>query len=406
MQSNSVIYKYGLQIALASIPIAVSSLALALSYLRFADPEEYEEILKEFSGFIREAYELERVGRELASREGDVVDEEIKWLNNLKSLYSIMGSKALNLHHKLSEMGAPPDVVDALRQAWAVTVLFSDSYYGLCSLLSKARYVAVRGDRLGKHLSNEDVNWVEFYIKYLDDSSLERLGRRCTWIVGKLAPARNASFSAVINDITACHHLFTDWLTINFDPELKKVSDKVYEKSGRRELVDMCIEWAKTEKALEKADALLHTDYISLRCIVIDNKAYVRVGSAAGHATHVEASDDKLRIEYYDRDEDVHRALMELAKMLGIDFVSHRASEVTVFRAPIYRATTAVAALLTFSTSMDQRLRSGENYWTARLFTRNEFRDIYEKCNKDPICTEVELIMKAISENRLAKYMA
>jgi hypothetical protein len=405
MHSNSAVYKYGLWIALASIPIAVSSIALALSYLRIADHEEYEELLKEFSRFIREAYELEKRGRELASREDDIVDDEIKWLEDLKKLYKDIGSKARELFSKLHEIGAPTDVVESLRQAWAIAVLFSDSYYGLLNVFNKARYVARRGDSIGRHLSDDDVNWAEFYIKYLDDSSLERLGRRCTWIVVKLAPARNASFSAVINDITACHHLFTDWLAINFDPELKKVIDKVYEKGGRRELVDMCVEWAKTEKAIEKADALLYTDYISLRCIVIGNKAYVRVGSAAGHATHVEVTDDKLRIEYYDRDEDVHRALMELAKRLGIDVVSHRASEVTLFRAPIGKATTAVATLLAFSTSMDERLGRGENYWTARLFTRSEFRDIYEKCNRDPICTEVELIMKTISENRLAKYI-
>jgi len=405
VQSNNV-GKYGLQIALASIPIAMSAIAVALSYLRFVDPPEYEELLKEFSEFIREAYELERVGRELASREGDVVDEEIQWLSKLNNLYNAMGSKALDLYSKLSEMGAPPDVVDALHQVWTVTALFGHSYHLLLKLFNKVRYVAVRGDRISKYLSDEDVNWVEFFIKYLDDSSLERLGRRCTWIVGKLVPARDASFSAVINDITACHHLFTDWLAINFDPEIKRVSDKVYEKNGRRELVDMCIEWSRIEKALEKADALLHTDYLSIRCIVIDGKAYVRVGSAPGHATHVEIADDKLRIEYYDRDESVHNALIELAKRLGIEVVSHKVSEQTVFRAPIEKVATDVPKLLAFATSMDERLRRGESYWTARLFTRDEYRDIYvNKCGHNPTCTEIELIMKTINENRLAKYL-
>jgi hypothetical protein len=30
--------------------------------------------------------------------------------------------------------------------------------------------------------------------------------------------------------------------------------------------------------------------------------------------------------------------------------------------------------------------------------------EVYEKCNKNNVCTEVELIMKVLKENRLAKY--
>jgi hypothetical protein len=78
-----------------------------------------------------------------------------------------------------------------------------------------------------------------------------------------------------------------------------------------------------------------------------------------------------------------------------------------VFRAPIEKVVTDVPKLIAFATSMDERLRRGESFWTARLFTRDEYRDIYvNKCVHNSACTEVELIMKAISENRLAKYLA
>jgi len=406
MQSNSTVYKLGLWVALASIPIAVSSLALVLSYLRIADPEEYEELLKEFSGLIREAYELERVGRELASKHEDVVDEEVEWLKRLHELYKELYKLVAGVLEKHEERPLPTDVIDVLSVASKVTSHFERALDYLAYDVNRVRYTASRGSRLRDVLSTAHIISIASAVKELDNTVFDQFGRSCVWIVEKLKPAHTSTIADVINDVTSCHHMFTDWLALNFDPELRKVVDKVYEKGGRRELVDMCIEWARVLSAMIKADVATYSDYGATRCIVIGNKAYVRVGSAPGHTTHVTVIGDRLHIEYYDRDEDVHQSLSEVASRLGAKVLRHKPSEVTVLEVPLDKAKTVAVWLLALPTSMDIRIGYGGSFWASRVFTRGEFMEAYEKCNKNNVCTEVELVMKAISENRLAKYMA
>jgi hypothetical protein len=405
VQSSNAVYKYGLWVALASVPIAVPSLALALSYLRIADPGEYEEFLKEFSRFIREAYELERIGRELASKPEDVVDEEVEWLKRLHELYKELCKLFEGALERHEDRPLPTDVVDALSVALKVARHFERALDYLLYDINRVRYTAGRGSMLRDVLSTAHIISIASAVKELDNTIFDQFGRSCVWIVEKLKPVHTSTIADVINDVTACHHMFTDWLTLNFDPELRKVADKVYEKGGRRELVDMCIEWARMLSAMIKADVATYSDYGATRCIVIGNKAYVRVGSAPGHATHVTVIGDRLHIEYYDRDEDVHQALSEVASRLGAKVLRHKPSEVTVIEVPLDKVKTVAVWLLALPTSMDIRIGYGGSYWASRVFTRGEFMEVYEKCNKNNVCTEVELVMKAISENRLAKYI-
>jgi hypothetical protein len=387
-----------------SIPVALSSLAVALSYLSVVDPEGYEELLRRFSRFVKKAYELEKRGRELASRPDEIVDDEIRWLDELVDLYSEIKEAAMDMFTRFRYEYGLLDLAKVAEDAYRAAGMLVSYMWRFKKLLDKARYVATRGEPINRYLSELDVGEIGFLLRNIDMDVHDVTGRRCVWLVGKTMRVENASFAVIVNDITACHHMFTDWLALNLDPELRRVTPKVYEKNGRRELVDLCIEWSRIGSALCNAGVVELSDLAPTRCIVIDNRAYLRVGSAPGHATHIELTDNTLRIEYLDKDEKVHIVLIDLAKRLGIDVVRHRESESTVFRSPIEKVPDVVK-LLAFATSMDFRLEAGEQYWTPEPLTRDEYRKIYKKCGGDPVCTEVEVVMKMINENRIAKYM-
>lgn len=404
VQNSGTVYKYVLQLALVSIPVAVSALAVALSYLRVVDPEEYEELLRRFSRFVKKAYELEKRGRELASRPEEIVDDEVRWLDELVDLYSEIKEVAMDMYTRFRYEYGLLDLAKVAEDAYRATGILTSYMWRLEKVLDKARYVAIRGEPINRYLSELDVGEVGFLLRSIDMDVHDVTGRRCVWLVGRAVRVENASFAVIVNDVTACHHMFTDWLALNLDPELKRVTPKVYEKSGRRELVDLCIEWSRVGAVLNNAGVVELSDLAPTRCIVIDSRAYLRVGSAPGHATHIELVDNSLRIEYLDKDENVHRVLIELAKRWGIEVVRHRESESTVFRSPIEKASD-VAKLLAFATSMDFRLEAGEHYWTPEPLTRDEYRQIYKKCGGDPVCAEVEAITKVVAENRLAKYL-
>jgi hypothetical protein len=401
---NSGVGKYVIQIALASIPIAMSALVAALSFLRVADPEEYEELLRRFSRFVKKAYELEKRGRELASRPEEIVDDEVRWLDELEYLYLKIKEVAMDMYTRFRYEYGILDLAKVAEDAYRAAGIMTSYMWRFKKLLDKARYVATRGEPINRYLSEDDVGEIGFLLRNIDMDVHDVVGRRCVWLVGRTVRVENASFAVIVNDITACHHMFTDWLALNFDPELRRVTPRIYEKNGRKELVDLCIEWSRIGSALNNAGVVELSDLAPTRCIVIDNRAYLRVGSAPGHATHIELTDKTLRIEYLDKDEKVHIVLMDLAKRLGIEVVRHRESELTVFRSTIEKIPD-VAKLLAFATSMDFRLEAGEQYWTPEPLTRDEYRQIYKKCAGDPVCTEVEVVMKVINENRIAKYL-
>jgi hypothetical protein len=72
---------------------------------------------------------------------------------------------------------------------------------------------------------------------------------------------------------------------------------------------------------------------------------------------------DRLHIEYYDRDEDVHQALSEVTSRLGAKVLRHKPSEVTVIEGASGQGKDSCSMATGAPTSMDIRIGYGGSFW-------------------------------------------
>ena len=176
----------------------------------------------------------------------------------------------------------------------------------------------------------------------------------------------------VTNDVASCTHRFADWLTQNVAGESMPDAPKCYSLTGANETIkEACKEWNKISDYFHSVGLYQEVDYTPLQGVAQNDRLYLRVGSAAGHATELNLKEGKIR--YYDYDEPVNIAMKELFEdQAGVTCNRKKdgveCSDLTGYR--IKDAARAAAA----ATSMDFRIRQPASYWRKNERT-NEVYD-------------------------------
>jgi hypothetical protein len=176
----------------------------------------------------------------------------------------------------------------------------------------------------------------------------------------------------VANDVASCIHRFADWLTQNVAGESMPDAPKCYILAGANESIkEACKEWNKISDYFNSVGLYQEVDYTPLQGVAQNDRLYLRVGSAGGHATELNLKEGKIR--YYDYDmpvniamEELFEAQAEVACSLKEDGVE--CSDLTENN--IEDAARAAAA----ATSMDFRIRHPASYWRRNAET-NEVYD-------------------------------
>lgn len=390
-----------------TIPVALSpaifaSIAVLLDLLR-VDPES---ALIRLMRLVDKGLFYERWGREIASKTGDedVVDEDVDYLKSLSTLY-------LDLHNLFN------DVYEECGQAWCRTLVeqlsktvdtIHSNLYTIRYALNQVRWVAKRRDKISRHLPHH-IDTKKGIISYsnvadcvLAIGSLVSgdTNRECIWVLEKLKPAEEYTFAELINDVTACHHTLMDYIRMHLDPELTEVYSGVYAKYARPELVELCKAWRSSANVLYKGGDGIYAgeDYLSTYCVVWGNRAELRVGSSPGHATHVELTDDRVVVRYYDTDEVVHLVLAKIAERFGFAPTKHKPREYTEFRMPLKHADRFFSYVLPSATTMDLRISCPECYWGRTFRSSHEYHKVYNELldKYGVLIAEVEMYVDAL----------
>jgi len=124
-------------------------------------------------------------------------------------------------------------------------------------------------------------------------------------------------------------------------------------------LVKLCRMWNRLADKLKEMDLMFEDDYRALICKMEGDRAEMRVGSAAGHTTHVDLKE--RTIAYYDTDDDVNEVMKRLFEGLAGARCEHFPRE-GVLCSDVKDFEGAFKALA-FATSMDYRISSPEDYY-------------------------------------------
>jgi len=193
-------------------------------------------------------------------------------------------------------------------------------------------------------------------MRILSDVIRDLTGRRCAfaeWEEG----VRN-SIVMMINDISSCIHRLADWLSTK-TPAVEEEYGECKMLAGSSEAVKRaCKAWWDMVDKLDAYELYSDEDVNALYGITNDDRLMLRVGSAAGHATHLDLTDGTLK--YYDTDRPVNETMMMLWTKCGLrcEVLSDGVSCIGLTKDNIECAAKVAAA----ATSMDFRL-SDPSYW-------------------------------------------
>jgi hypothetical protein len=158
-------------------------------------------------------------------------------------------------------------------------------------------------------------------------------------------------------------------------------------------LIEACRRWKNTAEKLNELGLYATEDYPVLEGRIIGKELQLRVGSAAGHATHIDI--EKGTLEYYDQDVPVNEAMHDyLEKYAGLDCEVH-SNGVSCKNVNIDNVVKATV-VLAFATSKDFRINNPSQYYleNTRLLDFLE-----EKGIEIPIPTEqIQEVRKALKE--------
>jgi len=220
------------------------------------------------------------------------------------------------------------------------------------------------------------------FLQRIEDIVRENTGRGC--IHG------TSSLPVFVTSLSSCIHVLADYLA-----EMKKVGKKclINGKLFNEKLKLACEAWDNLTEKLNDLGLYAGEDYNNLEGRVVDDELILRVGSAPGHATHIDLR--KGTLEYYDNDVDVNEAMKDyLEKYAGLSCNSHESgvdcegvNEDNVVKA---------AKVLSFATSKDLRFRNPEQYYLGNT----ELLDFLEKQGIEiPIPKEqIQEVRKALKE--------
>ena len=207
-------------------------------------------------------------------------------------------------------------------------------------------------------------------LRRVDEASERLFGRRCTWLLGVKEPY---TFSALLNDLTACYHRAIDFLS-KHQVEIETEGKCSWVKGADEKWVELCKEWNAITERLNELELYNPGDYEALEGVVLKDRAEFRVGSAEGHKVHIDFSKRKRVLEYYDKDEEVNgiiRYLLECFAVEGCEYMNEDGREIGVRcwwdKEWDDSALPKIAEILAFATSMDFRISDTLYYWPKAL---------------------------------------
>ncbi len=210
----------------------------------------------------------------------------------------------------------------------------------------------------------------------LDETCTEFLKKKCTWVlhdIGGGISQADLSLPLFFNDVAALIHRVAEVLQTRTPSTLyKRIGHIDIRTSGAyvdQDLIEAVTTWASTVTRLERAGWRYYEhDVNALYASVVDSYAWMRVGSSAGHATHIGKSNGQYKINYYDEDAEVNKMLaMFISKYVPGASVAIEPGgvEVTVNN---LNDLIKVAKLLAFATSLDLLIESnGANVIEKRI---------------------------------------
>jgi len=182
----------------------------------------------------------------------------------------------------------------------------------------------------------------------------EIVGRKCAHFEEEVADRLNLSLMALANNMATAIHRVYELLMVRYGDLHLTVVEGIpvaIHPMADPELLEAVRTWARASSKLFLKASYMPQDYFALVAVVLADYGWIRVGSAAGHATHIKHP--KWTIEYYDVDANVNRTLARLYKDEG--FSAEQTHYGVVITAPPGKLAKALA-ILSLSTSMDIRI--------------------------------------------------
>lgn len=306
-------------------------------------------------GAEHDPYVLEEVGRLLASRRDDVIGApppENKEYNDAAFLRAVMSVLSDVERADIPLREEAWGFVDALERAALSLLKFASAHVGM---------------QRGRAIVQREVVQA---LSEVDRAARVALGKRCTWLLGH---AVEYTYSAALNDFTACYHRLLELIS-GFIGRTDKESRITFSADAGEVEKAMCRAWSEGYKLLR--DVYNPEDAEEPWCYAVRGRVWMRLGSATGHAMSINL--DRGVLEYYDVDRDVNRIMARLwEKHAGLkcDVKDDRVVCTGVNRQNAAKA----AAIAAAATSMDLRLRSPTSHWREEPLLELYARAIYER---------------------------
>jgi hypothetical protein len=313
--------------------------------------------LKVFNELISQGYKLEAKGRELATRrDEDIGYEDSDWADGLAEWHE----NVLRLAED-TEVPFTKDDIEVMRY------LYEDSST-IAGRVHDIVYYKGKHKRSEPIITYADVYFLARKLRDYNDAQMRVTGRSGIWLLNKVMTESDYTFSAFLNDYTSCFHQFLNYLNQKVG-SLREVAPKVYATMDATPLtIRIGTWWSEAVQKYNKWGLYWEEDYPSLFALCKENNVEFRVGSAEGHATHVNAGLLFATAEYYDKDENVHWVFTRLCEHYGCVILEHREYELTIVRIPRPHMGDFFQGVLPFVTSMDVRLREGPDYYWVKYF--------------------------------------
>ena len=303
---------------------------------------DFISYLEDVDEIIDELYKVESLGRSLATKRDEKAgDEDYAFLDRAVDVVSRLDSIA----EKVAELaGFNPDDFDAYTTALedAVRQLVYDEDDCEHSGMSRGECLVSR--------------YVEEALEKVDEASRRLFGKRCTWLRGNV---EKYTLTAAYNDIAACVHRLAEALEKRVRRDIVKIGKCFVRKGSDEKAVEACLTWDAMSNELDEEGKYEGEDADALAGFVRGRHIELRVGSAPGHAAHIDL--ERGVVEYYDNDQEVNTAMYKLLSEIpglkchirddGVTCTGVNSDNVDV-----------VAATLSAATSMDFRIENPTDY--------------------------------------------
>lgn len=323
----------------------------------------YGEMYREFEELISKGYKFEQAGRDIAADKTGLITMEVDgvWLSSLVD-YHI--SLARFIRKIIPLAGLSPHIYYDI-MSLATNINDISISFRLIDFHGKPRSIHFLNPReVGERKVWYGKDMVERLVEY-DQIQRKYSGRKGIWLWGNIEPEKY-TWSAFINDLTACFHQFLIYIETAVGA-YKPVSDKVYaHPKANPYAVELALKWEKALKILSSYSLTGGEDYVETTIFVREQVIEARVGSAPGHLTHIESKPLGYSVIYYDFENDVRYVIGQLAQDYGCQIIQDVKDErIELFCPSITNAfDNFMKYVLPFATSMDIRMRSPERYWS------------------------------------------